>query len=83
MLRPYVWLISVAALARDHLAAARSRALAGQGLVEYALIIAVVAVVAVVVLTTLGGKIQETLTQINGCLPTGSAAGACPPTATP
>jgi Flp pilus assembly pilin Flp len=78
MLRPYVWLICVAATTRDHIAAARARALTGQGLVEYALIIAVVAVVAVVVLTTLGGKIQQTLSDINGCLPAGSAAGACP-----
>ena len=33
----------------------------GQGLVEYALIIALVAVVAIVVLRTLGGSVSRTL----------------------
>jgi pilus assembly protein Flp/PilA len=41
---------------------------AGQGLVEYGLILALVAVVAIVALTGLGTKIADVLTQISAAL---------------
>jgi pilus assembly protein Flp/PilA len=40
----------------------------GQGLVEYALILALVAVVAIAALATLGGKINSTLGAVNASL---------------
>ncbi len=40
----------------------------GQGLVEYALIIALVAVVCVIALTTLGGNVSSTLDSIAGSI---------------
>jgi pilus assembly protein Flp/PilA len=40
----------------------------GQGMVEYALILALVSVVAMVVLFTLGGKITAVFTKVNGQL---------------
>ena len=45
----------------------------GQGLTEYALIIALVAIVAVAALTLLGGQISAIFTDINGDL--GGGAG--------
>ncbi len=41
---------------------------AGQGLVEYALIIALVSIVAIVALRTLGGKASNTLTNAGNAL---------------
>jgi pilus assembly protein Flp/PilA len=40
----------------------------GQGMVEYALILALVSVVAMVVLFTLGGKITSVFSSVNGQL---------------
>jgi pilus assembly protein Flp/PilA len=41
----------------------------GQSLVEYALILALIAVVAILVLQGLGGKVNNTLSTVNTCLP--------------
>lgn len=41
----------------------------GQGLVEYALIIALVAIVVLVAITLLGRKVSNTYTNVSGALP--------------
>jgi len=41
----------------------------GQSLVEYALILALIAVVAILVLQGLGGKVNNTLSNVNSNLP--------------
>jgi pilus assembly protein Flp/PilA len=41
----------------------------GQSLVEYALILALIAVVAILVLQGLGGKVNNTLSNVNANLP--------------
>jgi Flp pilus assembly pilin Flp len=41
----------------------------GQSLVEYALILALIAVVAILVLKGLGGKVNNTLSNVNANLP--------------
>ena len=53
----------------DRLALAHRRAQAGQGLVEYALIIAAVAIAAIVVLGLLSGQINKTFSSISSSLP--------------
>ncbi|HLG50727.1 MAG TPA: Flp family type IVb pilin [Chloroflexota bacterium] len=42
--------------------------IAGQGLVEYALILALVAIVAVGLLLTVGGDVKNVFTHISNCL---------------
>jgi pilus assembly protein Flp/PilA len=42
----------------------------GQGLVEYAIILALIAIVVIVVMTTLGKKVNNTFNSINNSLPT-------------
>jgi Flp pilus assembly pilin Flp len=63
------YLTSLVSLVSDRLALARSRAHTGQGLVEYALIIAAVAIAAIVVLGVLSGQINKTFTSISSSLP--------------
>lgn len=46
----------------------------GQGMVEYALIIALIAIVVIVALTGLGGKIKDLFTNTSDRLPSGEAA---------
>jgi len=41
----------------------------GQGLVEYAIILALIAIVVVVVVGTLGKKVNNTFETVNGALP--------------
>jgi Flp pilus assembly pilin Flp len=41
----------------------------GQSLVEYALILALIAVVAILVLKGIGGRVSNTLSQVNSNLP--------------
>ncbi len=43
----------------------------GQGLAEYALILALIAIVAILALVFLGGQIAEILSQVGVCLPAG------------
>jgi Flp pilus assembly pilin Flp len=47
----------------------RARGISGQSLVEYALILALIAVVAILVLQGLGGKVNNTLSNVNSNLP--------------
>src|SRR5512147_1068636 len=47
----------------------------GQGLVEYAIILALVAIVVIGVMRIIGPKIGNTFSAINNSLPGGSAAG--------
>lgn len=44
----------------------------GQGLAEYALILALIAVVAIVALLFLGGQVSQILTNLGNCLPDGT-----------
>lgn len=41
----------------------------GQGLVEYAIILALIAIVVIVVMTILGNKVNNTLSTIGSALP--------------
>ena len=41
----------------------------GQGLVEYAIILALIAIVVIVVMTALGKKVNNTFETVNGALP--------------
>jgi len=41
----------------------------GQGMVEYALILALVAIASVAILTTLGGQVANVFSQISNALP--------------
>ena len=41
----------------------------GQGLVEYAIILALIAIVVIAVMTTLGKKVNNTMSQISNALP--------------
>lgn len=41
----------------------------GQGLVEYALILALIAIVVIAILTTLGGQVNSTFTTVSDALP--------------
>ncbi len=63
------YLASLAFAVSDRLVLARRRAHTGQGLVEYALIIAAVAIAAIVVLGILSGQINKTFTSISNNLP--------------
>ena len=42
----------------------------GQGLVEYAIILALIAIVVIAVMTTLGKKVNNTMSVISNALPT-------------
>ena len=42
----------------------------GQGLVEYAIILALIAIVVIAVMTTLGQKVNNTMSNIGNLLPT-------------
>ncbi len=44
----------------------------GQGLAEYALILALIAVIAIVALLFLGDQIADILSQVGACMPGGS-----------
>jgi pilus assembly protein Flp/PilA len=41
----------------------------GQGLVEYAIILALIAIVVIAVMTTLGNKVNNTMSTISNALP--------------
>ena len=41
----------------------------GQGLVEYAIILALIAIVVIVVMTALGNKVNNTFSTVNAALP--------------
>jgi len=41
----------------------------GQGLVEYAIILALIAIVVIVVMTALGNKVNNTFSTVNNALP--------------
>jgi pilus assembly protein Flp/PilA len=41
----------------------------GQGLVEYAIILALIAIVVIAVMTTLGNKVNNTMNTISNALP--------------
>ncbi len=41
----------------------------GQGLVEYAIILALIAIVVIAVMTTLGKKVNNTLSSVSSALP--------------
>ena len=41
----------------------------GQGLVEYAIILALIAIVVIAVMTTLGNKVNNTMSTISSALP--------------
>jgi len=41
----------------------------GQGLVEYAIILALIAIVVIVVMTALGKKVNNTFSTVNNALP--------------
>ena len=56
------------ALARSTLDRARSAGQRGQGLAEYALILALIAIVAIIALIFLGGQISKILSQTGGSL---------------
>ena len=66
----YLWLI--AQVSRLHGALA-SRA--GQGMVEYALILALIAVVSIVILKAMGGHVSNTFTNIDHSLSAPSTSG--------
>lgn len=71
MLLAHAYVVSFMAALSDRLAQAQRRAQAGQGLVEYALIIGMIAIAAIVVLGLVSGKIQSTFSSIsNNLLPT-------------
>lgn len=55
----------------------------GQGLVEYALIIALVAIVVIAALVLIGGSIGTTFNNIGNAISTPHAAETPAPTATP
>ena len=46
----------------------KARAEAGQGLVEYALIVVLIAVVSIAILTTLGASVSSVFSQANAAL---------------
>lgn len=46
----------------------------GQGLVEYALILALISVVAIVVMLTLGGKVKSVFKSVNSSMSTSSTS---------
>jgi Flp pilus assembly pilin Flp len=67
----HVYFVSFMAALSERLAQAHRRAQAGQGLVEYALIIGMIAIAAIVVLGLVSGKVQATFSAIsNSLLPT-------------
>lgn len=41
----------------------------GQGLVEYAIILALIAIVVIAVMTVLGNKVNKTMSEISNALP--------------
>jgi pilus assembly protein Flp/PilA len=53
----------------------RLRSAWGQGLVEYALVLALIAIVAIVALIFLGTQIQDILSHVGNCLPNAAGAG--------
>ena len=48
----------------------------GQGMVEYALILALISIVCVVIMKTLGGKVNTVLTNVDSALSYGIAGNA-------
>ena len=51
---------------------------AGQGMVEYGLIIGLIAIVVIVVLAALGGKIRDLFQQVDDAMPTAAATTTAP-----
>ena len=64
-----MWLQTMSLRVKEAIQSARDRE-EGQGLVEYALILALVSVISIGVLTTVGTDVQSVLTDVADALPT-------------